>query len=456
MNWGSGSGVKVFSAPLLGLLALSLILPVIGCVTSTDTEGAGNKKSKPTLRKHDPNRIRSAGTTPTVKRSDTDPRSARERRPSGMSFVDMRRQEALIEGLRDDLAARDQEIADLKARLEGMPPTTDADAAAKIQELTGELDIALEDLTNQTRLHEEENSTYEAEIQKLQEQLSAMAGAPGGIDVNALIEENESNGLRIEMLTAQVEASQRIQDETEKSLDELKKEKAGWNDQEKALTEARDAAQGEVTLLLAEKKGLQRQLDLAIADAALAQDGAKVAGEVKQQLDIVQGSANAAKDSADKALKDVKKAQAVALVAFVGAIVLGILGFWFHRNLKYQVAVAQATSGGIEPAEVEQIVSAQVSELAGSLQTMGTSPDVEKTVATNVKKELGVALQSPNFQKQMQDLVARSAPKGGGGGGLSSQEVKVMVDNQFRAITTYLKNEAVPKMVEDALKKKKG
>jgi hypothetical protein len=78
-------------------------------------------------------------------------------------------------------------------------------------------------------------------------------------------------------------------------------------------------------------------------------------------------------------------------------------------------------------------------------------------VGDSVKKALSDELKSEAFQAQIKQMVPAGPPgKGGGGGGLSPQDVKVMVDNQFRAITTYLKNEAVPKMVEDALRKKEG
>ena len=465
MNRGFGSGRARRGALTAVLLTLVLFLPSPGCATATAAEENGdNGDRRPTPRR--PSRDGQDDRRSTLKRPKVDRpilRRAKTGRPtarrSGSGAKEIEDQKRIIAGLEEDLKTRDEALTSLQKRLDALSEGEGGESADRIQALSQELETASKQL-------EDERLQHEGELQQLRDQLAVAAGVEEGMTVSEIIKERDTAREERDSFKSELEAIELSRSYEKKQMEDLETEKRGWDEKLAAVRQETDAAEkakasveSERDALTVEVGDLKAQVDLAWKAQAEAEDKGKGGVEdLEKRMVGPNGLVTAVGKNATDAQVAAGKAKTVGLLGFlagIGALSLGVFLFFIIRTLKYHVAVVQAHSaGGMEPAEVEEIVSARVGELAGSLQTMAGGADID--VSETVKQAVSDEMKSETFQGQIQQIVATSAPaaKGGGGGGLSAQDVKIMVDNQFRAITTYLKNEAVPKMVEDALRKK--
>lgn len=454
MNRGTSRTGGAAAILILSLLALSLSLPACAGTSEGDEDASRPvvrkaRKEGPSIRKP-PSGRRPLGRPKTAPR--TGELAAKDKK--------IEEQQKRIGKLQKDLKERDDELARLNERVEALS------AGAGSEEAVERLTILQQEREKLEKQLEEEKRLHEEEVGKLQAQLNAVAAVEGGANLPKLVKERDEAIQERDDAKSELAAVQMMRTDMMKQIEDLSKEMSGFDEKYAALQSDKERVQGERDRLEQQVEKLEADLDEAKNATALAEDNQKSGlEEMRNRLDTLQkekvrldGEIAAVKKQAGDAGGKVGKAKAAGLIGFfagLAAIGLGVFLFFTIRTLKYEVAVAQARSGGdLDPAEVEQIVSAQMSELASNLPTMGAGGDLEGAVGDSVKKALSEEMKSEAFQKRVQELVPAGGGGGKGGGGLGPQEVKIMVDNQFRAITTYLKNEAVPKMVEDALKKK--
>lgn len=471
MNRGSRLSGGVVSALVLALLAATFGVASPGCAGTAQGDGGGDRAPTvkraetdgPSIRKPTSDRPRLTRVKPGAGRvaRRTPGTGTTEPKAGALAAKDrtIKDQQERISQLQKDLEAKEGEVTSLKDQLAFAEGSGSEEVAERLKNLTEERDRLSQQL-------EDDRASHEKVVKELRDQINTMSGGEGGpVDTAKLIQERNEAVQNYEDVKIELDAVKSVRGLMEKQLEELSKEKSGWDEKEAALVKARTdaeqsltSAQEETARLSSENENLTSEVEKFRTAAEDAEKRATQAETLeKKDLGEVKTALKKVDEEVRGEAKKAKTAGLIGLILALAAVGLGVFLFLIIRNLRYEVAVAQAQSGGgIDPAEVEQIVSAQMSELAGSLPTMGAGGDIEEVVGENIKKVLSTEIQSEAFQNQVKELVAQSggAPgKGGGGGGLSPQDVKIMVDNQFRAITTYLKNEAVPKMVEDAIKK---
>ncbi|MCZ6688728.1 MAG: hypothetical protein O7H41_03900 [Planctomycetota bacterium] len=378
-------------------------------------------------------------------------------------------QQKIIQDLRADVAQKNKQISSLESRVKALGSGAgDGDAAAQIQVLVEERDAAKEALDASTAELEANRASHDQKILDLEGRINELSGSEGGVDVAKLIEERDTAVRERDDIVDELDAMQMIKGQMESDIQELSEEKSEWDERLGAVQTGKEAVEQELADFKGERDGIVKERD----------DLAVQVNQLQGDLDLAKKASSQADDATKSGLKalqsefgkfktevtpkSVKRATSVGLLGFlvgIGALGFAVFLFFTIRGLRQHIDMVQAHSAGaLDPAEIEEIIGARVADMAADMGTMGAGgSEIEGLVGTNVKKTLKKELKSEGFQNFVKQIVAQSGGGGGGGegGGLNPGEVKVMVDNQFRAITTYLKNEAVPKMVEDILRKKK-
>ena len=377
---------------------------------------------------------------------------------------------AEIEQLKGDVASRDAEIGSLQDRVKSLEAAAGGDEAllTRITELEQEQKDARIALAEKETQIQEEREAHAQKIEKLERDLANAGGlAAGGESISELLDQvktltEEKDAIKLELSGAQTVNKAQL-----KQINDLINERDGAVESLAAFKTEKEKAEQDVARLMNEKTQLEKDLEELEAGATEAQQdikkevgaATKKAEEAMSLATTTSGEITGIKDQITDAKNKQGSTGLFALIGLAFGLIAVGLAVWLlreNKSIKYQLAFQHAQGGGLDPAELDSIVTSRVQEVAQSLGGGGGGADPEQ-----VRALLGAELQSEAFHNRLKSLVSANAKAaaaadggGGGGGGLSPEDVKVMVDNQFRAITTYLKNEAVPKMVEDALKRR--
>jgi hypothetical protein len=447
-------------------LGLALVLLLAGCAgTATATP---DDKDGPTVRRR---------TDRTDRRKDT--RSDRGgRKPTGKVKKAPKEEPPdlgpELAKAQEEIAALQKEKADLESTIAVLKETGEGGNTALIQQLDelkeekrqaeAERDTATQALLDREEQFKEQRETLEQQVESLRNKLDNLGGG-GGYD--EIADELEKLRTDYDVLKADLAAKETANKGLMASADGLRKQNKRLEEEKQALVDVRDAAiadkealEKEREELLAQNRQLMKDVTEGQSERAEAiQNIEKRVSTVETKITQAETQAGVATAAMEGEVRERKKISIIALIGLVialGALMMGIWLFRESKNIRYQVAFNQAQGGGgVDPAELDSIVSARISEVADNLQVAGGG-DLEG-LGERIKQALDSEVKSEEFQNLVKATViqnAKNAGGGDGGGGLSPEDVKVMVDNQFRAITTYLKNEAVPKMVEDALKRR--
>ncbi|MCZ6602040.1 MAG: hypothetical protein O6952_03450 [Planctomycetota bacterium] len=480
------SGIDLARIPIFPLaLLITVGLFPLGCVATLDGgygenmvvqgDSRRSRRRPPKLSstRRPTDRGRPSGsqdtTRPTLKKSTSADRPA-IRKPGTLQHdvgQPSAAQQKIIEDLRADVEQKDKQISSLESRVKALGDGAgNGDASAQIQVLVEERDAAKDALDAATAQFEANRTGYDQKILDLEGRINELSGSEGGVDVAKLIEERDTAVRERDDIVDEMDAMKMIKGRMESEIQELSEEKSEWDERLGTLQTGKEAVEQELADFKGERDGIVKERD----------DLAVQVNQLQGDLDLAKKASSQADDATKKGLADLQndfgafkkeewpkigKARKVGLLGFlvgIGALGFAVFLFFTIRGLRQHVDMVQAhAAGGLEPAEIEEIIGARIADMAADMGTMGAGgAELEGLVGTNVKKTLKKELKSEGFQNFVKQIVAQSGGGGGeGGGGLNPGEVKVMVDNQFRAITTYLKNEAVPKMVDDILRKKK-